>query len=136
MALVAQAGIAYFDKGRIRKFRSTNGVRVKKEKDNNMTQVPSGDDDMEEDKLSTQLSTQLLNLVRTNEIPKVEGSVAEIAQIGFFKTLCPRVVVFTIYFAVFMDITRMDASLGLSGGKNIPTCRGHLKNEMCGSNTG
>jgi len=72
MALVAQAGIAYFDKCRIRKFRATNGVRIKKEKDNNMTQVPSGDEDMEDDKLSTQLSTQLLNLVRTNEIPKVE----------------------------------------------------------------
>jgi hypothetical protein len=72
MALVAQSGIAYFDKGRIRKFRSTNGMKIKKEKERIISQGPSGDGDAFEDVEEDKLSTQILHLVEINEIPKVE----------------------------------------------------------------
>jgi hypothetical protein len=64
MALVAQAGIAYFDMGKIRRLRSIIAARTKREKDDD----GSASEEPEDDKLST----QLLNLVNGYELPKVE----------------------------------------------------------------
>jgi hypothetical protein len=64
MALVAQAGIAYFDEGKIRRLKSLIATRTKREKDDDA----SASEEPEDDKLST----QLLNLVNGYELPKVE----------------------------------------------------------------
>jgi hypothetical protein len=64
MALVAQAGIAYFDMGKIRRLRSLIATRTKREKDDD----GSASEEPEDDKLST----RILNLVNGYELPKVE----------------------------------------------------------------
>jgi hypothetical protein len=64
MALIAQAGIAYFDMGKIRRLRSLIATRTKREKDED----GSASEEPEDDKLST----QILSLVTAYELPKLE----------------------------------------------------------------
>ena len=64
MALVAQAGIAYFDMGKIRRFKSVNETKTKREKDDDGSVSEEPEDD--------KLSTQIINLVTGYELPKVE----------------------------------------------------------------
>lgn len=64
MALVAQAGIAYFDLRKIRRLKSLIPTRTKREKDDD----GNASEEVEDDKLTT----QILNLVNGFELPKVE----------------------------------------------------------------